>query len=82
MLLAGPNVTPGVRDTPVDLLDLFPTILQGAGPASIQRRGDRRPARPLLFELFQRSASGAGSGSSSASTTRRGSNAGGFMLRR
>ena len=31
MLLAGPGVTPGVCETPVDLLDLFPTILDGAG---------------------------------------------------
>lgn len=36
MILAGPDIRPGVCDTPVDLLDLFPTILQCAGidPAS------------------------------------------------
>ncbi|MGV0958994.1 MAG: sulfatase-like hydrolase/transferase [Limnohabitans sp.] len=31
MLMAGPGIQPGVCDTPVDLLDLFPTILQCAG---------------------------------------------------
>lgn len=31
MLMAGPGIPPGVCDTPVDLLDLFPTILQCAG---------------------------------------------------
>jgi choline-sulfatase len=31
MVVVGPGVTPGVCQTPVDLLDLFPTILQGTG---------------------------------------------------
>ncbi|MCB1995401.1 MAG: sulfatase-like hydrolase/transferase [Burkholderiaceae bacterium] len=31
MIMAGPGVVPGVCDTPVDLLDLFPTLLAGAG---------------------------------------------------
>lgn len=31
MLMAGPGIQPRVCDTPVDLLDLFPTILQSAG---------------------------------------------------
>jgi choline-sulfatase len=47
MIAAGPGVAPGVCATPVDLLDLFPTILQGAGldPA---REIDDRPGRSLL----------------------------------
>jgi choline-sulfatase len=78
MLLAGPNVTPGVCDTPVDLLDLFPTILQGAGidPATeIDDRSGRslfelarsapEPDRVILSEYHAA-----------------GSNAGGFMLRK
>jgi len=43
MILAGPGITPGVCDTPVDLLDLFPTILHSAGidpmPEMAQRPG-------------------------------------------
>jgi choline-sulfatase len=31
LIMAGPGVTPGVCGTPVDLLDLWPTILSGAG---------------------------------------------------
>lgn len=31
LIVAGPEVAPGVCSTPVDLLDLFPTILEGAG---------------------------------------------------
>ncbi|WP_296509298.1 sulfatase-like hydrolase/transferase [Rhodoferax sp.] len=31
MIAAGPDMPVGVCETPVDLLDLFPTILQGAG---------------------------------------------------
>lgn len=47
MLLAGPGVAPAVCGTPVDLLDLFPTILQAAGidPAA-QMQG--RPGRSLF----------------------------------
>jgi len=78
MLLAGPDVPSGVCGTPVDLLDLFPTILQGAGidPAT---EIDDRPGRSL-FELAR-----------SAPEPERvilseyhaaGSNAGGFMLRK
>ena len=50
MLIAGPGVPQGhVCETPVDLLDLFPTILQGAGlDASIHL--DDRPGRSL-FDL-------------------------------
>ena len=43
MIMAGPDITPGVCDTPVDLLDLFPTILSSVGvdpaPEMIQRPG-------------------------------------------
>lgn len=46
MLLAGPGITPAVCDTPVDLLDLFPTILEGAGlDAGPEMAG--RPGRSL-----------------------------------
>lgn len=47
MLLAGPGITQGVCETPVDLLDLFPTILQGAGIDSTPEMQDR-PGRALL----------------------------------
>jgi choline-sulfatase len=47
MIMAGPGVHPGTCDTPVDLLDLFPTILEGAG---IDPRPDmqERPGRSLF----------------------------------
>lgn len=46
MIMAGPGVKPAVRETPVDLLDLFPTILESAGldPAPEM---DGRPGRSL-----------------------------------
>lgn len=46
MIMAGPGVAPGVCETPVDLLDLFPSILQAAGiePAGLM---DGRPGRSL-----------------------------------
>ncbi|MGI9477734.1 MAG: sulfatase-like hydrolase/transferase [Hyphomicrobiaceae bacterium] len=31
MIMTGPDIAPGVCHTPVDLLDLYPTILDGAG---------------------------------------------------
>lgn len=51
MIVAGPDVPVSVCDTSVDLLDLFPTILQGAG---IDAGEDmtHRPGRSL-FELAQ-----------------------------
>lgn len=51
MILAGPGVPVGVRETPVDLLDLFPTILQGAGIDAAPEMA-RRPGRSL-FELAE-----------------------------
>lgn len=47
MVIAGPGINAGVCDTPVDLLDLFPTILQCAGidPAPEM---DQRPGQSLL----------------------------------
>jgi choline-sulfatase len=78
MLLAGPSVAPSVCDTPVDLLDLFPTILQGAGIDPAPEMTDR-PGRSL-FEV-----------ATSAPDLERpilseyhaaGSNSGGFMLRK
>ncbi len=47
MLLAGPELRPGVCETPVDLLDLYPTILQGAGIDPLPYMDDR-PGRSLL----------------------------------
>ena len=78
MLLAGPGVEPSVCDTPVDLLDLFPTILEGAGIDPTPEMGSRpgrslfdiarsepELERPILSEYHAA-----------------GSNTGGFMLRR
>jgi choline-sulfatase len=47
MVVVGAGVNPGVCETPVDLLDLFPTILQGVGiePAPEMQN---RPGRSLL----------------------------------
>src|SRR5690606_18676501 len=47
MIVAGPDVSPAVCDTPVDLLDLFPTILQLSGLNPQPEMGDR-PGRSLL----------------------------------
>jgi len=48
MIAAGPGLEPGgVCATPVDLLDLFPTILQGAGVDPAPHM-DGRPGRSLL----------------------------------
>ena len=78
MLIAGPDVPQGhVCDTPVDLLDLYPTILEGAGLDATPYMGDR-PGRSL-FDLA----------SSPAELERTifseyhaaGSNTAGFMLR-
>jgi choline-sulfatase len=46
MIIAGPGIAPGTCDTPVDLLDLFPTILQGAGIDPTSEMEDR-PGRSL-----------------------------------
>lgn len=77
MLLAGPGVEPGVCRTPVDLLDLFPTILASAGIDPAPEMGERpgcslftiaqlpeQPDRPVLSEYHAA-----------------GSNSAGFMLR-
>lgn len=49
MVIAGPDLPAGVCDTPVDLLDLFPTLLEGCGVAAAPHLGGR-PGRSL-FEL-------------------------------
>ncbi len=41
MIMTGPDITPGVCRTPVDLLDLFPTILDGVGIDPASHIGDR-----------------------------------------
>ena len=46
LIMAGPGLSPGVCDTPVDLLDLFPTLLSEVGlDPSPEMQG--RPGRPL-----------------------------------
>lgn len=47
MLLAYPGVAPAVCHTPVDLLDLFPTLLEAAGVDPLPEMGER-PGRSLL----------------------------------
>ena len=47
MVIAGPGINAGVCDTPVDLLDLFPTILQCAG-IDPEPEMDQRPGQSLL----------------------------------
>jgi choline-sulfatase len=47
MIVAGPQVHPSVCETPVDLLDLFPTILEGAGLDAAPEMGER-PGRSLF----------------------------------
>lgn len=49
MIVAGPGVEPSVCETPVDLLDLYPTILEGVGIDPAPHLGDR-PGRSL-FEI-------------------------------
>ena len=41
MIMTGPDITPAVCRTPVDLLDLFPTILDGVGIDPAPHLGDR-----------------------------------------
>jgi choline-sulfatase len=47
MLLAGPSVTPSVCATPVDLLDVFPTILAASG-IDVAQEMATRPGRSLF----------------------------------
>ena len=47
MIVAGPGLQPGVCATPVDLLDLFPTILEGTG-ADPEGEMGTRPGRSLF----------------------------------
>ncbi|MBY4598136.1 sulfatase-like hydrolase/transferase [Ottowia caeni] len=47
MIVSGPSIEPGVCETPVDLLDLFPTILDAAGVNPTPHMSDR-PGRSLL----------------------------------
>ncbi|SMF89578.1 choline-sulfatase [Azospirillum oryzae] len=49
MIVAGPELQPAVRTTPVDLLDLFPTILSAVGIDPAPEMEDR-PGRSL-FDL-------------------------------
>ncbi|MDM0109164.1 sulfatase-like hydrolase/transferase [Variovorax sp. J22R24] len=49
MIVAGPGIEPGVCRTPVDLLDLYPTILQGVGLDPAPDMADR-PGQSL-YEL-------------------------------
>jgi len=47
MIMSGPGLAPSVCDTPVDLLDLYPTILQAAGVDPAPEMNDR-PGRSLI----------------------------------
>ncbi len=47
MILAGPDVTSTVCETPVDLLDLYPTLLQAVGVDPSQHMGSR-PGKSLF----------------------------------
>jgi len=55
MIMAGPDIAPGVCETPVDLLDLFPTIIESAGidPAPEMRGRPGRSLRALAKEPAQ-----------------------------
>jgi choline-sulfatase len=46
LLMSGPDIAPGVVDTPVSLLDLFPTILEASGVDPSVCNG--KPGRSLL----------------------------------
>jgi choline-sulfatase len=67
MIMAGPSVHPGVCDTPVDLLDLFPTILEGAG-VDLRLKCENAPDARFSMSRALRAIQ---SVSSSASTTLR-----------
>lgn len=47
MILAGPDVTSTVCETPVDLLDLYPTLLQAVGVDPLPHMGSR-PGKSLF----------------------------------
>jgi choline-sulfatase len=78
MIMAGPGISQGVCDTPVDLLDLFPTILESAGlspasemqerPGQSLRQLAQSPTQPERMILSEYHAAG--------------SNTAAFMLRR
>jgi len=48
MIVAGPGVQPGVCETPVDLLDLYPTLLSAAGIDPAPEMGPDRPGQSLF----------------------------------
>lgn len=78
MLMTGPDVKPGVCQTPVDLLDLFPTILDGVGIDPSAHVGDR-PGK----SLFSLAASPDDIERTAFSEYHAvGSNSGGYMLRK
>ncbi|MFC4203362.1 sulfatase-like hydrolase/transferase [Candidimonas humi] len=72
MILSGPGIAPAVCDAPVDLLDLYPTILQAAGvatPALMEGRpgrslfetlADPDPQRPVFSEYHAAGSNSAG----------------------
>jgi choline-sulfatase len=47
MIVTGPGIRPGTCETPVDLLDVFPTMLEGTGIDPRPEMADR-PGRSLL----------------------------------
>lgn len=78
MILAGPDVTPSVCHTPVDLLDLYPTILQAVGVDPGPLMGSR-PGRSL-FDVSREPEDATRAVLSEYHAA--GSNTAGFMLRR
>ncbi|MCY1506881.1 Choline-sulfatase [compost metagenome] len=77
MIVAGPDIEPGVCETAVDLLDLYPTILQGAG-IDPGPHLETRPGR----SLFEIAALPAEERPILSEYHAAGSNTAGFMLRK
>ncbi|WP_447991394.1 sulfatase-like hydrolase/transferase [Achromobacter spanius] len=78
MILAGPDVSPSVCDTAVDLLDLYPTILQGVGVDPTPHMGTR-PGQSL-FDIARQPVDDDRAVLSEYHAA--GSNTAGFMLRK
>ncbi|MGE8633965.1 MAG: sulfatase-like hydrolase/transferase, partial [Achromobacter piechaudii] len=78
MILAGPDVTPSVCETAVDLLDLYPTLLQAVGVDPAPHQGTR-PGKSL-FDIARQPVDANRAILSEYHAA--GSNTAGFMLRK
>jgi len=78
MILAGPDVSPSVCDTSVDLLDLYPTILQAVGVDPTPHMGTRQGLS--LFDIARQPVDDDRAILSEYHAA--GSNTAGFMLRK